>query len=64
MRHHSMGAVVSHITEYGAEGPIVYASRSLTKAGRNCQICSTTSEMIISLIKIPSNKKALKVSRI
>ena len=30
-----LGAVISHMTEDGAERPIVYASRSLMKAGRN-----------------------------
>ena len=37
--------------------------KKLSLRFRECQICSTFSEMVISLISIPSNKRVSKVGR-
>lgn len=33
-----LGAIISHLTEYGTERPIAYTSQSLTKAENNYSV--------------------------
>ena len=42
-----LGAVISHITADGTEGPIAYASRSLTKSERNNSVIEKEALAII-----------------